>query len=86
MLRTILEAQEVTNAKLEALTSDARHLQGEVAFIKENVASLKESQDKQDELLQQLVQGQERQDRILEALATRSLEQETEIRELKRIK
>ena len=31
-------------------------------------------------------EGQERQDKILESLAMRSLEQETELRELKRIK
>lgn len=36
--------------------------------------------------LTSLKEGQERQDRILESLSLRSLEQETEIRELKRIK
>ncbi len=33
-----------------------------------------------------LKQGQERHEKILESLAMRSLEQETELRELKRIK
>ncbi|WP_017754720.1 hypothetical protein [Calidifontibacillus oryziterrae] len=33
-----------------------------------------------------LKEGQERQDKILESLAMRSLEQETELRDLKRIK
>lgn len=33
-----------------------------------------------------LKQGQERQDKILESLALRSLEQETDLRDLKRIK
>jgi chromosome segregation ATPase len=37
-------------------------------------------------VLTALKDGQERQDRILESLAMRSLEQETDIRELKRIK
>ncbi|PWA12061.1 hypothetical protein DCC39_07970 [Pueribacillus theae] len=36
--------------------------------------------------LSSLKQGQERQDKILESLAMRSLEQETELRDLKRIK
>ncbi|EKN64573.1 hypothetical protein P9E76_06925 [Schinkia azotoformans] len=36
--------------------------------------------------LSSLKEGQERQDKILESLALRSLEQETELRELKRIK
>lgn len=36
--------------------------------------------------LTSLKQGQERQDKILESLALRSLEQETELRDLKRIK
>lgn len=36
--------------------------------------------------LSSLKQGQDRQDKILEALAMRSLEQETELRDLKRVK
>lgn len=36
--------------------------------------------------LSSLKQGQERQDKILESLAMRSLEQETELRDLKRVK
>lgn len=50
--------------KLEALTLDVHKIYG-------MMTSFKESQD--------------RQDKILEALALRSLEQETDIRELKRI-
>lgn len=38
------------------------------------------------ELINTLVKSQERQEKILETLALRSLEQETDIRELKRIK
>lgn len=57
--------QEETNAKLDGLTLD-------VARVQVDVVTLKESQD--------------RQNKILESLALRSLEQETDLRELKRVK
>ena len=65
LIRTIIDRQEETDAKLEAMSMDVHKIHGE---------------------LQSLKDGQERQDKILESLALRSLEQETDLRDLKRIK
>ena len=72
IVRAIRDRQENTDAKLESISMDVNKIHGEIISIKETQ--------------QLLIQGQERQDKILESLALRSLEQETELRELKRIK
>ena len=72
LVRVIIDRQDETDAKLEALTMDVHKIRGDVTEMKEDISSLK--------------QGQERQDKILASLAMRSLEQETELRDLKRIK
>ena len=72
IVRAIRDRQENTDAKLESISMDINKIHGEIVSIKETQ--------------QILIQGQERQDKILESLALRSLEQETELRELKRIK
>ncbi|WP_027416498.1 hypothetical protein [Aneurinibacillus terranovensis] len=79
LLNKIIERLDVQGANIEQLKVDVAHLQGDVT-------DLKETQKKHDDLLARLVKGQERQDKILESLALRSLEQESELRELKRIK
>lgn len=58
--------------RLDKIESDLTSTKEMVANTAENVSALKNSQD--------------RQDRILDALSSRSLEQETQIKELKRIK
>ncbi|MDF2923192.1 MAG: hypothetical protein K0R57_2106 [Paenibacillaceae bacterium] len=65
LVRAIHHRQDMTDAKLEALTLDVHYIRGDLA-------ALKDSED--------------RQNRILESLGLRSLEQETEIRELKRVR
>jgi len=72
LIRAIRDRQEETDAKLEALTMDVHKLNG---FVTEHAGKL-----------DHIVKSQERQDKILESLALRSLEQESELRELKRIK
>ncbi|WP_188624263.1 hypothetical protein [Caldalkalibacillus thermarum] len=57
-----------------------------VSELETIVGEILKLQKKLENLLQQSSQDQERQDKILETLALRSLEQETEIREMKRIK
>lgn len=72
IVQAIRDRQENSDAKLESVSMDVHKLHGEMTNIKETQ--------------QILIHGQERQDKILESLALRSLEQETELRELKRIK
>lgn len=72
IVRAIRDRQDETDAKLDALSIDVHKLYGEDIAIKETQ--------------QKLIQGQERQDKILASLALHSLEQETDIRDLKRIK
>ncbi|AMA73300.1 MULTISPECIES: hypothetical protein [Aneurinibacillus] len=79
LLNKIIERLDVQSATLEQLKMDVAHIQGDVTELKETL-------QKHDDLLARLIEGQERQDKILESLALRSLEQETELRELKRIK
>jgi len=65
IVRAIYSRQELTDAKLDALTIDVRRMQGDFVELKES---------------------QERQDRILESLAIRSFDQEAQLRDLKKIK
>lgn len=66
------DRQEESDAKIEALSMDMNKLHGVVAG--------------HSELLHSIVDTQKRQEKILETLALRSIEQETELREFKRIK
>ncbi|MGG1664226.1 hypothetical protein [Brevibacillus sp. NRS-1366] len=65
--RAILDRQDETDAKLDALTMEVHQLKGEVAELKRDVAELK--QDVAD-----LKDGQDRHERVLETLALRALE------------
>lgn len=84
--RAILDRQDETDAKLEALAMDVHQLRGEVAGIKENVASLKEDVATLKEDVTELKDGQERHERILETLALRALEWDAYRREQAREK
>ncbi|EJL45902.1 hypothetical protein P4U99_15085 [Brevibacillus agri] len=79
--RAILDRQDETDAKLEALTMEVHQLKGEVAELKHDVAVLKQdvAELKQDvALLKQdmadVKDGQDRHERVLETLALRALE------------
>lgn len=89
MLNAILHRLDELGASVKRIEDEIHNNQKQVLdkmnSLVSEVAHIKEGQNKQDELLEKLVTGQERQDKILEALSMRSLEQETEIRELKRI-
>lgn len=78
--------REETNKKLNTITK-------QVVRNSEQLTSLAKKVDKHSEQLTSLtktqallIAGQQKQDKILEALAMRSLEQETDIRDLKKIK
>ncbi len=86
ILLAIKHVVEVMDAKITALTDQHNHLHKDVNEIKRDVAVLKEDVAVLKEDVSGLKVGQQRQDRILESLALHSLEQETIIRELKRIK
>ncbi|EGL84261.1 hypothetical protein CathTA2_0181 [Caldalkalibacillus thermarum TA2.A1] len=93
LLTQLISIIKSTNVKVSHLDSKVSQLDSKMTQIDQKVSELENTvgeilklQKKQENLLQQLSQGQERQDKILETLALRSLEQETEIREMKRIK
>ncbi|MBD2868398.1 hypothetical protein [Paenibacillus arenilitoris] len=96
-LETRMESIETRMGSLETRMESLESGQKELNLI---VTAIRDRQDEADARfealsfdihrilgeLSELKKGQERQDKILEALALRSLEQETDIRELKRIK
>lgn len=73
------EIKSMLQAILEGQQKLSAELQG---FQKE----MRDFRKETNERLEKMDQRMKRQDRILDALATRSLEQETEIKELKRAK
>lgn len=75
----IFDRQEETDAKLEALSMDVHHIKGDVATLKEDVAILKTD-------VAMLKEGQQRHEKILETLALRSIEFETALRGLQKVK
>jgi septal ring factor EnvC (AmiA/AmiB activator) len=76
----------VLKEDVAVLKEDVATLKVDVAILKVDVAILKDDVAVLKEDVAELKVGQQRQDRILESLALHSLEQETIIRELKRIK
>jgi len=78
MLNAILENQQMTNAKLEAMQMDIHHMKGDIVKLQQDMTIVKQD-------ISDIKSGQERQDRILESLALRSLEQEAILREMRRV-
>jgi chromosome segregation ATPase len=72
IVTAIRHNQESQRAEHDAMVLTISGMQGDITSINQKIDHLAESQD--------------RQDKILESLSLRSLEQETDIRELKRIK
>lgn len=68
----IAEQVATSSEKLDVITEEQRQIKQATIDSREDITSL--------------INGQERQDKILESLSLRSLEQETDIRDLKRIK
>lgn len=95
LLQQILTELQSTNQRLDRLESDIATMKANMA-TKENIALLPLIQQvvmetnqnvfEASATIERVEKGQVRQNRILESLSMRSLEQETELRELKRIK
>lgn len=79
ILLAIKHVVEVMDAKITSLQDQYLHLHKDVQSIKGDAAVLKSD-------VAALKKGQERHDRILETLALHSLEQESQIKELQRMK
>lgn len=77
MLNALIEGQQVTNAKLEAMEK-------RMGSMEKRMESIEKQMDSIEGDIKDLKTGQDRQIRILEKLSLRSLEQETEIDALKR--
>jgi hypothetical protein len=95
LLQQILAELQSTNQRLVSLESDISTIKATMA-TKEDIALLPLIQQavietnrnvlESSATIERIEEGQVRHDRILESLSMRSLEQETELRELKRIK
>ena len=90
---TAIESNMATKQELENLTTKIDTVTHQVASNSEKLDVITEEQNQikqatmdTKEDATSLKDGQERQDKILESLSLRSLEQETDIRDLKRIK
>jgi SMC interacting uncharacterized protein involved in chromosome segregation len=81
LFNAIIERLDVQNAHMKQMKMemDIAHLQGDVKQLKEDVTMLKRD-------VSSLKEGQARQDKILERLSVRSIEQEAEIVELRRMR
>jgi predicted nucleic acid-binding Zn-ribbon protein len=88
---------DVSNLKSDVsnLKSQVTNIETRVTNIETNMATkddvadipaIKQAVLEASEKINEVVNGQERQDKILESLSLRSLEQESELRALKRIK
>jgi chromosome segregation ATPase len=100
MFDAIMERLDIQGAHIECMKMDIAKIQGDIKELKQDVTVLKQDvsvlkQDvavlKQDvAVLKQdvssLKEGQTRQDRILKTLMLRSIEQESDLLELKHIK
>jgi hypothetical protein len=98
LLQQILAELQSTNQRLVSLESDISTIKATMATMatKEDIALLPLIQQavietnrnvlESSATIERIEEGQVRHDRILESLSMRSLEQETELRELKRIK
>lgn len=95
LLQQILAELQSTNQRLVSLESEISTIKANMV-TKEDIALLPLIQQAVIETnrnvlvssttIERIEEGQVRQDRILESLSMRSLEQETELRELRRIK
>ena len=72
--RALLDRQDETDAKLEALTMEVHQLKGEVAELKQDVAVLKQGVAQLQKDMDEVKDGQARHERVLETLALRALE------------
>ncbi|MFZ3590945.1 hypothetical protein ACOI1C_17230, partial [Bacillus sp. DJP31] len=79
MVSSIRDNQLAQREGHDSLVHDVAEMKGEIKSIDKKLENVSSTLD-------QLVESQERKDKILESLSLRSLEQETDIRELKRIK
>ena len=84
MFHAIIERLDTQGARIENLTTQVNHLTGEVEQVKSDIAIMKSDMDVMKSDIAEIKDGQTRQDKILESLAMRSLEQETDIRDLRR--
>lgn len=96
LLTAVYHRQEVTDARLEALSMDVHHMKGDIAELKADVAVLKQDvavlkQDvavlKQDVAVLKkdtadLKKGQARHESILQTLALRSIEYESALHKI----
>jgi len=91
ILKALMHRNEVQGAQIEQIIFTMSSMQGAIldmqAAISDNQKTILDVQSDVKDIKSELIgirEGQERQDRILEALAARSLEQETSIKELRR--
>jgi peptidoglycan hydrolase CwlO-like protein len=97
LFNAIIERLDVQNVHIEQMKMDIAHLQGDMKQVKEDVAVLKEDvavlkedvavlKEDVERDVSSLKDGQARQEKILERLAVRSIEQEADIVELRRMR
>jgi chromosome segregation ATPase len=85
-VKQLKEDVALLKGDVAVLKEDVAVLKADVAVLKEDVAVLKEDVAVLKRDVSSLKEGQARQDKILERLSIRSIEQEADIAELRRIK
>lgn len=84
MISQLMQMVGVTNAKVSGLQKDVEVLREDVTMLKEDVAVLKEDVSVLKQITERIEKRQKKQDQIIDTLSVRSVEQETEIRELEK--
>lgn len=72
--RALVDRQDETDAKLDALTMEVHQLKGDVSELKQDVAVLKQGVAQLQKDMDEVKDGQDRHERVLETLALRALE------------
>jgi peptidoglycan hydrolase CwlO-like protein len=86
MFDAIMERLDIQGANIECMKMDIAKIQGDIKELKQDVAVLKQDVSVLKQDVSSLKEGQTRQDRILKTLMLRSIEQESDLLELKHIK
>jgi hypothetical protein len=86
MIVTLIKSVATIHYNLEELTGDVRHVQADILCIKEDIHYIKGNVTLLKENQQTMLLIQQEQQKILERLSFRSITQEADIAELRRMK
>ncbi len=85
MISQLMQIVGATNGKVTGLQQDVVSLTQDVSELKQDVSELKQDVSELKQTTERIEQRQKKQDQILDTLSVRSIEQESEIKELRKV-